>query len=65
MPDRLAALINAAWENRADLNTDTTGEIREAVEASLSLLDSGEVRVAQPDGQGGWTVNEWLKKAVL
>lgn len=65
MPDRLAALINAAWEDRAELTTDTTGEVREAVDASLSLLDSGEVRVAQPDGQGGWTVNEWLKKAVL
>lgn len=65
MPDRLAALINAAWEARGDLNTDTKGEIREAVDASLSLLDSGEVRVAEPDGQGGWRVNEWLKKAVL
>lgn len=65
MPDRLAALINAAWEERSDLNTETQGEIREAVEASLSLLDSGEVRVAAPDGNGGWTVNEWLKKAVL
>ena len=49
MPDRLAALINSAWEGRSDLNTDTQGEIREAVEASLSLLDSGEVRVAEPD----------------
>lgn len=65
MPDRLAALINAAWEDRSNLNTETQGEIREAVEASLSLLDSGEVRVAAPDGNGGWTVNEWLKKAVL
>ena len=65
MPDRLAALINAAWEDRSDLNTDTQGEIREAVEASLSLLDSGEVRVAEPDGKDGWQVNEWLKKAVL
>ena len=65
MPDRLAALINAAWEDRAELTTDTTGEVREAVDASLSLLDSGEVRVAEPDGEGGWTVNEWLKKAVL
>nr|WP_070961337.1 2,3,4,5-tetrahydropyridine-2,6-dicarboxylate N-succinyltransferase [Hyphomonas sp. Mor2] len=65
MPDRLAALINAAWDDRSELNTDTQGEIREAVEASLSLLDSGEVRVAEPDGKGGWQVNEWLKKAVL
>ncbi|MCR9270896.1 MAG: 2,3,4,5-tetrahydropyridine-2,6-dicarboxylate N-succinyltransferase [Hyphomonadaceae bacterium] len=65
MPDRLAALINAAWENRSELNTETQGEIREAVDASLSLLDSGEVRVAEPNGNGGWHVNEWLKKAVL
>ncbi|MEL6723590.1 MAG: 2,3,4,5-tetrahydropyridine-2,6-dicarboxylate N-succinyltransferase [Pseudomonadota bacterium] len=65
MPDRLAALINAAWEDRSQLTTDTQGEIREAVDASLSLLDSGEVRVAESDGQGGWQVNEWLKKAVL
>ncbi|MHA7899277.1 MAG: 2,3,4,5-tetrahydropyridine-2,6-dicarboxylate N-succinyltransferase [Henriciella sp.] len=65
MPDRLAALINAAWEDRSELNTETQGEIREAVDASLSLLDSGEVRVAEPNGNGGWHVNEWLKKAVL
>jgi 2,3,4,5-tetrahydropyridine-2-carboxylate N-succinyltransferase len=65
MPDRLAALINAAWEDRAELNTETQGEIREAVDASLSLLDSGEVRVAEPTGDGNWQVNEWLKKAVL
>lgn len=65
MPDRLAALINAAWEDRAELNTETQGEVREAVDASLSLLDSGEVRVAEPTSDGGWHVNEWLKKAVL
>ena len=65
MPDRLAALINAAWEDRAELNTETQGEIREAVDASLSLLDAGEVRVAEPTGDGNWQVNEWLKKAVL
>lgn len=65
MPDRLAALINAAWEERSELNTETQGEVREAVDASLSLLDSGEVRVAEPSADGTWKVNEWLKKAVL
>ncbi|MEM9939118.1 MAG: 2,3,4,5-tetrahydropyridine-2,6-dicarboxylate N-succinyltransferase [Pseudomonadota bacterium] len=65
MPDRLAALINNVWDDRDTLSTSTTGEIREAVDASLELLDSGEVRVAEPDGSGGWTVNQWLKKAVL
>ena len=65
MPDRLAALIDAAWEDRDSLSTDTHGEVREAVEASLSLLDSGECRVATPTETGEWAVNEWLKKAVL
>ncbi|MBR9835458.1 MAG: 2,3,4,5-tetrahydropyridine-2,6-dicarboxylate N-succinyltransferase, partial [Alphaproteobacteria bacterium] len=65
MTDRLANLIDTAWENRDDLNTGTTGEIREAVDAALSLLDGGEARVAEPDGKGGWQVNQWLKKAVL
>jgi len=65
MTDRLAALIDTAWDNRDTLNTATTGEIREAVDGALELLDSGEARVAAPDGNGGWTVNQWLKKAVL
>ncbi|MDJ0922417.1 MAG: 2,3,4,5-tetrahydropyridine-2,6-dicarboxylate N-succinyltransferase [Henriciella sp.] len=65
MPDRLAALINNVWDERDTLSTSTSGEIREAVDAALELLDSGEVRVAEPDGEGGWTVNQWLKKAVL
>ncbi|MEL6473367.1 MAG: 2,3,4,5-tetrahydropyridine-2,6-dicarboxylate N-succinyltransferase [Pseudomonadota bacterium] len=65
MPDRLAAVIDAAWEDRSKLTPDTTGEIRETVDAALDLLDTGEFRVAEPDGQGGWSVNQWLKKAVL
>lgn len=65
MPDRLAALINDVWEDRNALNADTEGEIREAVDASLALLDAGEVRVAERSGDGSWIVHEWLKKAVL
>ena len=41
-----------------------TGEIRTAVDQALASLDSGQARVAEP-GEGGWTVNQWLKKAVL
>jgi 2,3,4,5-tetrahydropyridine-2-carboxylate N-succinyltransferase len=65
MSDQLAAVIDAAWDNRADLGFATTGETREAVEQALGLLDCGEARVAEPDGAGGWRVNQWLKKAVL
>ena len=60
----LAATIDAAWEDRAGLTTATTGPVRDAVDAALALLDAGEARVAEPDGDG-WRVNQWLKKAVL
>ena len=59
-----AKLIEEAWENRAEIGVDTTGEVRDAVEAALDLLDRGEARVAEPV-DGNWQVNEWLKKAVL
>ena len=65
MSQDLAATIDAAWENRAELGFATQGEARIAVDRALALLDRGEARVAEPDGQGGWTVNQWLKKAVL
>jgi 2,3,4,5-tetrahydropyridine-2-carboxylate N-succinyltransferase len=61
----LAATIDQAWEDRAALGFETTGEARDAVERALALLDRGEARVAEPDGNGGWRVNQWLKKAVL
>ncbi|WP_375392355.1 2,3,4,5-tetrahydropyridine-2,6-dicarboxylate N-succinyltransferase [uncultured Sphingomonas sp.] len=61
----LADTIDAAWERRAELGFDTGGEVRSAVARALALLDAGEARVAEPDGAGGWRVNQWLKKAVL
>jgi len=57
--------IETAFENRAEITPrNATAEVREAVNAAIALLDSGEQRVAEKrDGQ--WMVNEWLKKAVL
>ncbi len=60
----LAATIDAAWEDRANVNAGTTGAVREAVEESLNLLDSGRARVAEKQGDA-WQVHQWLKKAVL
>jgi 2,3,4,5-tetrahydropyridine-2-carboxylate N-succinyltransferase len=61
----LIEAIEAAWGAREQLGPQTVGEIRAAVAEALKLLDKGEARVAEPDGQGGWRVNQWLKKAVL
>ena len=64
MHDQLAAAIETAWDAR-DSVTPGSSDVRAAVEQALELLDSGQGRVAEPDGNGGWTVNQWLKKAVL
>jgi len=61
----LAQTIDAAWEARAEINSNTQGPVREAVEEALNLLDSGQVRVAERQAPTQWTVNQWLKKAVL
>jgi len=61
----LQGTIEAAWDARDTVSAETRGAVRDAVESALSLLDSGAARVAEPDGEGGWRVNQWLKKAVL
>jgi len=60
----LQRAIEQAWERRADV-TPASADVRAPVEAALDLLDRGEARVAEPDGNGGWQVNQWLKQAVL
>ncbi|MBI0530034.1 2,3,4,5-tetrahydropyridine-2,6-dicarboxylate N-succinyltransferase [Sphingomonas sp. TX0522] len=65
MSQDLQPIIDSAWEARADLGFGTMGEVRNAVDSALALLDAGTARVAEPDGNGGWRVNQWLKKAVL
>ena len=60
----LEPIIDRAWDERDSLGAGTTGRVRDAVDTAIAMLDSGAVRVAEP-GAGGWTVNQWLKKAVL
>ena len=63
--EQLEAVIEAAWDNRAELSHATMGETRDAVETAILALDSGEMRVASKKGNGDWVVHQWLKKAVL
>jgi 2,3,4,5-tetrahydropyridine-2-carboxylate N-succinyltransferase len=60
----LQKTIESAWENRDTVSFETKGPVRDAVEAALNLLDTGAARVAEKK-DGAWTVNQWLKKAVL
>ena len=57
--------INAAWDDRDAISASTTGAVRDAVNAALAMLDNGTARVAEPQGNHQWHVNQWLKKAVL
>ena len=60
----LETAIEAAWDAR-DTVTPASGDVRKLVDEALALIESGAARVAEPDGTGGWRVNQWLKKAVL
>jgi 2,3,4,5-tetrahydropyridine-2-carboxylate N-succinyltransferase len=61
----LAKTIDSAFDRREELSPASKGAVREAVEEALNLLDRGVVRVAERATDGGWRVNQWLKKAVL
>ena len=64
LPADLSAAIDQAWEDRDQITAESAA-VRNSVNLVLDLLDRGAQRVAEPDGQGGWQVNQWLKKAVL
>ncbi len=66
MSQQLQAVIDAAWEDRANLSpANAPAEVREAVETVLAELDAGRLRGATRQGVGQWTVHQWIKKAVL
>src|SRR3979490_191002 len=61
----LESTVNAAFDARDGISTATKGEVRDAVDHALELLDNGEARVAEREASGKWKVHQWLKKAVL
>ncbi len=61
----LARTIDDAFEKRDGISPSTKGPVRDAVESALDLLDRGQARVAEKGANGMWSVNQWLKKAVL
>ena len=62
---QLESAIESAWDARDTITTATQGEVREAIEDTLTALDSGKLRVAERRENGDWHVNQWAKKAVL
>ena len=58
----LESTVNTAFDARDGVSTATKGEVRDAVDHALELLDKGEARVAERGASGKWKVNQWLKK---
>ena len=65
MTSLLQSTIELAWDNRSELTAVNSPEVREAVEHVIAELDNGQLRVAERQGVGQWSVNQWVKKAVL
>ncbi|MBB4119547.1 2,3,4,5-tetrahydropyridine-2-carboxylate N-succinyltransferase [Mesonia hippocampi] len=57
----LKETILNAWDNRDLLKEEKT---QESIRAVINLIDSGDLRCAEPTAEG-WQVNEWVKKAVV
>ena len=64
-PTELQALIDLAWEARAEISAVNSPDVRDAVEHVIRDLNAGRLRVAERRGVGDWVVNQWVKKAVL
>src|SRR3989338_596443 len=66
MSQQLQQIIDAAWEDRANISVKSTSkEVSDAVEHVISQLNSGHLRVATRESVGQWTTHQWIKKAVL
>jgi 2,3,4,5-tetrahydropyridine-2-carboxylate N-succinyltransferase len=65
MSQQLESIINLAWESRTEISALNAPQVREAVEEVIAELNAGRLRVAERQAVGEWTVNQWMKKAVL
>jgi 2,3,4,5-tetrahydropyridine-2-carboxylate N-succinyltransferase len=57
-------IINAAWDNKDSINGQSDKSILDAINQTIELVDKGELRVAEKNGNE-WTVNQWVKKAIV
>jgi 2,3,4,5-tetrahydropyridine-2-carboxylate N-succinyltransferase len=65
MSQQLQNIIDLAWENRTQISAVSAPEVAQAVEQVIADLNAGRLRVADRQGVGQWSVNQWVKKAVL
>jgi 2,3,4,5-tetrahydropyridine-2-carboxylate N-succinyltransferase len=64
MTKNISQIVENAFEKRAEINLATSGEIRDAVNECMALLDAGKIRICEKQDEI-WQVNQWIKKAIL
>jgi len=57
-------IINEAWNNKGQVNSKSSRKLLNSISKTIDLLDAGEIRVAEKENNE-WTVNQWIKKAIL
>ena len=62
--NELEKIINEAFENKQNISEKSDNKVLEAINKTIELTDSGEIRVAEKKNKD-WVVNQWVKKAIL
>ena len=57
-------IIDEAWNDKSKVNSKSNKKIINAINKTIDLLDAGEIRVAEKK-DNDWSVNQWIKKAIL
>ena len=61
---QLKKIIETNFKKIGEINTQTKGELPDAVNEVINLLDQGKIRVAEKKNNE-WVTNEWIKQAIL
>ena len=62
--NKFEQIINDSFDNKEKINAESDKSILNAINETINLLDGGKIRVAERKNDG-WTVNQWIKKAIL
>ena len=62
--DEIKKIIEDSFENRNNISDSSDKKIIAAINETIELTDKGEVRVAEKKNNN-WSVNQWVKKAIL
>ena len=62
--DELEKIIVKAFEDKEKISENSDKKILDAINETIELTDSGNIRVAEKKN-GVWSVNQWVKKAIL